>query len=73
LAKILIFGDQLLALKEDGTGLFVWDVTSRELLGEIAFHSSFTATTIMHPATYLNKVLIGSSEGEMQLWNIRTA
>lgn len=26
----------------------------------------------MHPATYLNKVLVGSQQGELQLWNIRT-
>ncbi|XVE80675.1 hypothetical protein DITRI_Ditri14bG0157500 [Diplodiscus trichospermus] len=26
----------------------------------------------MHPDTYLNKVLIGSQEGSMQLWNIST-
>jgi U3 small nucleolar RNA-associated protein 21 len=39
---------------------------------EITFHTSFTATTLLHPATYLNKVLIGSQQGQMQLWNIRT-
>ena len=27
---------------------------------------------IHHPATYLNKVLVASSQGSMQLWNIRT-
>jgi U3 small nucleolar RNA-associated protein 21 len=28
---------------------------------------------MLHPATYLNKVLFASSDGSMQLWNIRTA
>ena len=28
--------------------------------------------SILHPATYLNKVLVASSQGSMQLWNIRT-
>ncbi len=72
LGQILLFGEQLLALKADGSGLFVWNLTSTELDNEIAFHSSFTATTVMHPATYLNKVLVGSQQGELQLWNIRT-
>ncbi|KAK4689525.1 hypothetical protein P7C73_g546, partial [Tremellales sp. Uapishka_1] len=73
LGKILVFGEQLLALKEDGTGLLVWDISSRELLGEITFHASFTATSLLHPATYLNKIIVGSQQGELQLWNIRTA
>ena len=32
LGKILIFGEQLLALKEDGTGMFIWDLASRRML-----------------------------------------
>lgn len=84
LGQILIFGDQILALKHDGTGMFVWNIASTgeygeggnadhtELDNEVSFHSSFTATTVMHPATYLNKVLVGSQQGELQLWNIRT-
>lgn len=27
---------------------------------------------MMHPSTYLNKVLLGSSQGALQLWNIKT-
>lgn len=45
---------------------------STELESEINFHSSFTATTMLHPATYLNKVIVGSAEGAIQLWNVRT-
>jgi hypothetical protein len=43
-----------------------------ELQNEITFHPSFKATTVFHPATYLNKVLVGGHNGELQLWNIRT-
>jgi len=38
----------------------------------VQFDAGFTATLVLHPATYLNKVLVASSQGEMQLWNIRT-
>ncbi|KAL7423168.1 rRNA-processing protein utp21 [Cryptotrichosporon argae] len=72
LAKVLLFGDQVIALKADGTGLLVWDKESGDLTNEITFHASFTATDMVHPATYLNKILVGSREGELQLWNIRT-
>lgn len=72
LGNLLIFGEQIVALKHDGTGMCVWNMASGELDNDITFHSSFTATSIMHPATYLNKVLLGSREGELQLWNIRT-
>lgn len=72
LGQIMIFGEQLLALKEDGTGLIVWSIETGDVEGEITFHSSFTATTMLHPATYLNKIIVGSQQGDLQLWNIRT-
>ncbi|KAI0333500.1 Utp21-domain-containing protein [Cubamyces sp. BRFM 1775] len=72
LTHILIFGTQLLALTEDGSRMLVWDTSSGELQTTIQFEPGFTAIMIHHPATYLNKVLVASSQGSMQLWNIRT-
>ena len=46
--------------------------TSIEFIANIAFDPGFTATSILHPATYLNKVVAASSQGSMQLWNILT-
>lgn len=34
--------------------------------------ASFDVSAMMHPSTYLNKVLFGSSQGALQLWNIKT-
>lgn len=31
----------------------------------------FNVTAIMQPAAYLNKILFGSEEGSLQLWNSR--
>ena len=43
-----------------------------ELYTELHFNSdSFEISCIVHPSTYLNKVLIGSKQGPLQLWNIR--
>ena len=33
---------------------------------------SFRMTSLLHPSTYINKILIGSSQGSLQLWNIRS-
>lgn len=44
-----------------------------ELYGELHFDpKSFPITCAMHPSTYLNKILLASRSGEMQLWNVRT-
>lgn len=45
---------------------------SIELESTIEFDAGFTAKSILHPATYLNKVLVASSQGAMQLWNIHS-
>ncbi|SCV67376.1 BQ2448_6022 [Microbotryum intermedium] len=38
----------------------------------VEFPSGFTATKVVHPASYLNKVVVGSQEGELAVWNVRT-
>jgi len=39
---------------------------------EMSFDNScFHVTAVMHPNTYLNKILIGSKQGSLQLWNIK--
>ncbi|KAF7294751.1 WD-REPEATS-REGION domain-containing protein [Mycena indigotica] len=72
LSFITIFGLHLLALTEDGRRLMLWETSTGELDSTIEFETEFTATQILHPATYLNKVLVSSSQGAIQLWNIKT-
>jgi U3 small nucleolar RNA-associated protein 21 len=38
----------------------------------LEFPEDFSVTTITHPNTYLNKILFGSNEGTLQLWNIKS-
>ena len=41
---------------------------------ELPFDNTvFRITTVVHPSTYLNKVLFGSQQGSLQLWNIKTS
>jgi U3 small nucleolar RNA-associated protein 21 len=42
------------------------------LHSQIQFEPGFTAVHLLHPATYLNKVIVGGNDGSLQLWNIRT-
>lgn len=72
LSSMIVFGDYICALAADGRQAFVWSLGTTELIQTLSFHDDFTASTLLHPATYLNKVIIGSSDGTMQLWNIRT-
>ncbi|ETW85975.1 hypothetical protein HETIRDRAFT_60335 [Heterobasidion irregulare TC 32-1] len=72
IASILVFGSQLLALTEDGGRLLMWDTSKEEFQTQIQFEAGFVATHMMHPATYLNKIIVASSNGSLQMWNIRT-
>ncbi|KAI6109594.1 Utp21 specific WD40 associated putative domain-containing protein [Pisolithus sp. B1] len=72
LSSLILFGSHLLVLTEDGTHMLIWDGLSPSLFATIDFDIGFTAVRMLHPATYLNKVLVASREGQMQLWNIRT-
>ncbi|KAL0578699.1 rRNA-processing protein utp21 [Marasmius crinis-equi] len=72
LSFITIFGSRLLALTENGDRLLCWDTSDGSFQNTIQFDIGFTATSILHPATYLNKILVSSSEGDLQLWNIQS-
>lgn len=70
---LLPFGPHLLSVDEDSV-LKIWDIKSQDLHMELTFDSvTFRVTTILHPDTYLNKILLGSEQGKMQLWNIHSA
>ena len=43
-----------------------------ELYTEIQFDDTFIVLSVVHPSTYLNKIVCGSQQGSLQLWNIRT-
>ena len=39
---------------------------------DAALEGGFVPTFLAHPPTYLNKVVVGSEGGALQLWNVRT-
>ena len=73
--SLMVFGDYVISVDVDGN-LFIWDFKgadeSNAPVGHILLGGKFLPTCMMHPDTYLNKVLIGSQEGGLQLWNVST-
>uniref|UniRef100_A0A3Q2P0E8 WD repeat domain 36 n=1 Tax=Fundulus heteroclitus TaxID=8078 RepID=A0A3Q2P0E8_FUNHE len=68
---LLPLGDQLVSA-DSGGDVIVWDV--KEIYLRLNFDpGTFDVSAMMHPSTYLNKVLLGSSQGALQLWNIKTS
>lgn len=72
---LLLFGEYILSVDMRGN-LFIWpfkDIERNlEPVGHILLEDNFSPSCIMHPDTYLNKIIVGSQEGPMQLWNIST-
>ncbi|XP_014218088.1 WD repeat-containing protein 36 [Copidosoma floridanum] len=68
---MLPFGPHLISVDEEGH-LKIWDVKTEEVAAETRFsNSTFMISALMHPVTYINKILLGSEQGTMQLWNIK--
>ena len=70
---LLPFGPHLISVDEK-SNLKIWDIKSEELIREMSFdHQKFAITTICHPFTYKDKIILGSEQGSLQLWNIKTS
>lgn len=69
---LMPFGEHLLSVDES-SNVKIWDIKSESPYFELTFsNKTFRITTILHPSTYINKILLGSEQGSMQLWNIHT-
>ncbi|NXC06464.1 WDR36 protein, partial [Orthonyx spaldingii] len=66
------FGDHVISVDVDNV-LIVWNIQSEEEYLQIDFDkATFAVSALLHPSTYLNKILLGSEQGALQLWNIRS-
>ncbi|NXT13258.1 WDR36 protein, partial [Prunella fulvescens] len=66
------FGDHVISVDVDNV-LIVWNIQSEEEYLQIDFDkTTFAVSALLHPSTYLNKILLGSEQGTLQLWNIRS-
>lgn len=68
---MLPFAEHLIAVDEDNC-LKIWNIRSEELYLDLAFSAAeFKVSALVHPPTYLNKILLGSAQGGLQLWNVK--
>ncbi|XP_056602889.1 WD repeat-containing protein 36 [Triplophysa dalaica] len=69
---LLPFGDHLISVDRENV-VIIWDVESEDTYLQISFDKvSFEVSAVMHPSTYINKVLFGSNQGSLQLWNVKS-
>uniref|UniRef100_A0AAF5PLA3 Small-subunit processome Utp21 domain-containing protein n=3 Tax=Wuchereria bancrofti TaxID=6293 RepID=A0AAF5PLA3_WUCBA len=68
---LLPFGD-ILVVVDVKSSIHVMDVDTGDELVLIETSGQFDCSAITHPATYLNKVLLGSKQGTLRIINIRT-
>eukprot|EP00043_Microstomoeca_roanoka_P019431 m.218630 g.218630 ORF g.218630 m.218630 type:complete len:933 (-) comp16994_c1_seq1:59-2857(-) len=70
---LLPFGLHLISVDNHNV-VNVFDITTAEIYCSIDELSpaEFKVSCVFHPSTYLNKVLFGSKQGSLQLWNLRT-
>ncbi|MCO5584790.1 hypothetical protein L7F22_038722 [Adiantum nelumboides] len=75
IVHIIALGDHILSIDSEGW-IFVWETTNLEKeaapLRTICVEEPILPTCLMHPDTYLNKVIVGTEEGSLFLWNIST-
>jgi len=68
----MVFGSHLISVDDDSR-MIVWEIETGEIFNETQFDKeSFQISCICHPATYLNKMLLGSHQGSIKLFNVRT-
>ncbi|XP_029108979.1 WD repeat-containing protein 36 [Scleropages formosus] len=70
---LLPFGDHVISV-DHNNAVIIWHVQSEEGYLHMTFDKvTFEVSAVMHPSTYLNKILFGSNQGSLQLWNIKSS
>ncbi|KAL2312413.1 U3 snoRNP-associated protein Utp21 [Schizosaccharomyces pombe] len=70
------FGEWIIACTSS-RHVYVWKHASKYSVPEL--HTTFLPntnadiTSLLHPSTYLNKILLGFSDGALQIWNLRVS
>lgn len=56
---------------DENNFITIQNIYNDEIYMEMELDKSFEITSLCHPLTYLNKILFGSKNGQLQLWNVR--
>ncbi|KAK7069049.1 WD repeat-containing protein 36 [Halocaridina rubra] len=69
---LMPFGPHLIAIDKSNR-MCLWDIKDEKLYLDMDFQKkSFEISALVHPASYINKILLGSKQGKVQLWNLKT-
>ncbi|KRZ30000.1 Protein sidekick -like protein [Trichinella pseudospiralis] len=70
---LLALGSHLISVDEQNQ-IVVSEVDSGEVYSTVPFdEKTFRVSAVCHPATYLNKLVFGSEQGTLRLFNVRTS
>uniref|UniRef100_A0AAG5CRH0 WD repeat-containing protein 55 homolog n=1 Tax=Anopheles atroparvus TaxID=41427 RepID=A0AAG5CRH0_ANOAO len=70
---LMPFAKHLISVDESSL-MKIWVVSTQALYLEIPFaNKEFQISAIVHPASYKNKILLGSVQGGLQLWNLKSS
>jgi len=70
--KLLHLSTMMLVVTNSPPRLHTFDIPHQELIGSLDLDEGGDVTAILHPATWLNKIVLGRENGIVQIWNIRT-
>jgi hypothetical protein len=69
--KLLHLSTMMLAVTSTPAQLHVLHIPQQELVRTLDLQEGGHVTAMLHPATWLNKVVLGRESGIVQIWNIR--
>ncbi|KAJ3345716.1 hypothetical protein HDU83_003771 [Entophlyctis luteolus] len=69
--KLLVLGNLILGALSDNT-IRIWNWKTKDYVKTMSFDAHFEITTFIHPSAYLNKIVVASSDGRLQLWNFES-
>ncbi|KAK0397798.1 hypothetical protein QR680_002274 [Steinernema hermaphroditum] len=69
---MITFGNVLVLACQPQNSLNVFDAESGEPVFEMSFAEELKITSMSHPSTYLDKILVGFSNGQLHLINIKS-
>uniref|UniRef100_A0A914ME02 Small-subunit processome Utp21 domain-containing protein n=1 Tax=Meloidogyne incognita TaxID=6306 RepID=A0A914ME02_MELIC len=70
--KMLLSLTDILVVVDKGNTINVYNTEDGHLIVQLESSPSFNITSILHPDNYLNKILVGSSDARMRIWNLRS-
>jgi U3 small nucleolar RNA-associated protein 21 len=72
ITRLLHLSTMMLAVTTAPVRLNVFYIPEEKLIRSLDLTEGGDVTAILHPATWLNKVVLGRENGVVQIWNIRT-